>query len=195
MSIRILQDIVKRVETAINSLIAVQPELDDEYLEHGENAPVTISFEHHVIHEGYHYIATYSATLGAAATLRMLMVTPPEATADIHLFYEASNGLGGTWILYEDTATSNDGTPVTAVNSKRESPNTATLKVYHTPTVTSPGTALTTFISGSGNRGGGSDKRDSELILKPDTKYLLQFTADGNNTPAAANLLWYELLA
>lgn len=201
MSIRILQELVKRVETAItsvetkiNSLIAVQPELDEEYLEHGENAPITISFEHHMIHEGYHYIATFSATLGAAATLRILFVTPASTVADIHLFYEASNGLGGTWILYEDTTTTADGTVMTAVNSKRASTNTANLKIYHTPNVTSPGTALTTFIAGAGNRGGGEDKRDNEIILKPNTKYMLQFTADGNNTPAAANLLWYELL-
>lgn len=97
--------------------------------------------------------------------------------------------------LFEDVVTSADGALATTRNRNRNfSDNDSTLEIYEIPTVTDYGSRLYTFMLGAGKRSDGGSARDAEeILLKPNTKYVLQVT---EQNVAATNVNfafdWYE---
>lgn len=69
------------------------------------------------------------------------------------------------------------------------------MAIYEAPTVSVVGVLLQQwYIVGSKQSGGGGDGDDPfEMVLKPNTAYLLRATnSSGGSTDAAINLYWYE---
>ena len=156
------------------------------------SAAVVIDPAHHEIHEGDHYTCADFTDLGNGATYNVLLVTPDTASR-VHMTFQFATESEATVTLFEDTTTSNDGTPITCYNNRRDSVNTAALVLTHTPTITGDGTQLARGKSGSGKQVGGEIRGENEWILDQDSKYMLRIT----NDTALANwvswlLSWYE---
>ena len=153
-------------------------------------APIVISSEHHEIHCGDSYEATSNFTLGNGATRDFLIIVPNEAgTGQSQKLYhmlgkiEAESEISVT--LYEG-ADRIAGTSVSSFNRNRNSSNTDTLDISHTPTDgTTDGTAIWgPWRVGTGRASAGLLTRNNEFVLKNNTKYILkitnQITSDNN---------------
>jgi hypothetical protein len=160
-------------------------------------APIFIDIVHHTIHAGGHYTVTNSGSKDASGSLDLMLVTPPANLGEIHLECATSASNAGQYFLYEGVTTSNDGTAVTINNNKRTSLNQSACKAYHTPTVTATGTNLETHQVGASSgatRVGGTTESRNEYILKPETKYLLRYTATNNTTLISHTMAYYEVI-
>lgn len=158
---------------------------------------VTIDTEHHNIHDGIHYtIDDYAATVNIATPKNWLFKAPNTSTR-IHIFFRGEASQSGLWEFFEAPTTTANGTPLTAQNNDRNSPNAATLSVFKDPTVTVTGTRIfVTVVPATGtnqSRPGGINERRNELILKQGASYLLKFTAGVDATAVTIDVPWYEL--
>lgn len=153
-------------------------------------AVMVLDYAHHEIHEGDMYHVSGTATKGIGESYDLLFVTPDTARW-AHLVGVVI-GSGETAVTFYEGGTITGGTAVTPYNRNRNSENTPTTLVYHTPSVSDPGTALFTGTFGAGSRSGGEAREFDEWVLKRNTKYLLRMTsaATGNDLSWAIN--WYE---
>jgi hypothetical protein len=156
---------------------------------------VTMDISHHKIHEGNHYFVKGYVEFGATDSIDFVMTTP--ATGQIHLLFQIE-GTGETLVqVYENTAHSDDGTPVTVYNNNRQSSNTTSATVQSDPTVTGVGTLLASALFGVASNPsktfGGDTRRDDELILKQSEDYLFRITSNSNNNNIDYRATWYEV--
>ena len=159
-------------------------------------AGVTIDIEHHMVHESDHYyVEDYDNEVDILVPKQWLIVVP-DTSIRIHFFFDAFASGGGLWELYEDTTVTagNEGTPLTVFNNDRNSNNNCCLSVYSDPTVGVIGIQIHVhLLPSAGKQEGAISARQQEIILKNNTKYLIQFTPVANNTEAAINLEIYEV--
>lgn len=160
-------------------------------------ALVTVDAIHRQIHIGRLFEAGHYATgIANAGTVDILIVT---AINSPHVRFQIGASGAATAQLYEDVSASANGTAVSSFNRNRNSANTVTTTLFHTPTITNTGTALMLeYLPGgeaSGNRTVGSTLPTfEEWILKPATKYLVRITnVSGSAISAAANFAFYEI--
>jgi len=81
--------------------------------------------------------------------------------------------------FYEGVTFSAAGTAIASHNRDRESANTATMVITHTPTLTLDGTQLTDVYIPGGSKstaGGGQAASFNEWELSPNTAYLLRIS-------------------
>ena len=187
-------ELYARVNIINPSPIEVQTQLP---LDGSTNAPITIDYVHHELHDGDGYYITRAITLGDAGTDEILIVTPA-GTKHAHMLLAVS-GTGQTdFLLYED-ATRAGGTALTPRNRNRNYADASMLTVTHTPTGGAVGTLIAETLfgvdaGGGTNRqlsGGASDSR-SEFILKSNTKYLMAVTSGTADNRITIILDWYE---
>lgn len=151
-----------------------------------------VTYEHHEIHAGSSFTASYSADIGNGANLDIAIVTPDTA-AYAHMTYEFDVEAEADLKIYE-AATLTPGTAIAAYNRNRNSATAAAVSVTHTPTgITTGTTIIRDFHVGSGKTFGGGDRSAHEFILKRNTTYLLRL----NNATTGANYMaikldWYE---
>ena len=136
-----------------------------------------------------------------ASTASVYLELTTGATKEVHAAFGVSGSAGGHLYLYEAPTTTTGTNTVTIFNIKRTSSNTPEPTCVHTPTGISGGTLL----PWGGVVPGGADKtasggqmgnlgRSEELILKPSTKYLLQWTNDAAQAEDATLFIgFYEL--
>lgn len=160
------------------------------------NTIKTMDIVHYQTHSGKLYSAGYfNETVVDDGTLELLFQT---GSNPIHFTAHADVGGNSTAILYENCTFSNAGTSLTASNHRRSSTNTTTVTITHTPSITLNGTQInsTLFIpGGSGGKaiGASSEGFESEMILKPNTNYLLSIkNISGQTHPMAAHVTYYE---
>ena len=126
-------------------------------------------------------------------------------TGDLEVHLQSMNfnfGRGDIDVLaYEDTVTSNDGTPITTLfNTNRNSANTPLMTLFSAPTVTGVGTLIhTTWVvptaTGVGQSPAGitTDGNGEEWELKPNSKYMVRITnSSGATIDYRWELRWYE---
>lgn len=158
-------------------------------------ALINIDHAHHKVHSGSHYKAGYQDTsMVASDTIELLFVTP-DTTEWAHWKLVAQSTGEVVVAVYEGTTTSANGTAITRWNRNRNSVNTSSTLVYHTPTVTADGTKMVEkWIGSSGFRenSGGESRGDNEFILKQNTKYLVRLTAVSDDIKGAIGGDWYE---
>jgi len=151
-----------------------------------------VEYAHHEIHDGTSYTTNHTADISNGFNMDILLVTPDTTTYG-HMTYEIESELEMDFSLYEDTTTSNNGTTLNIYNRNRNSASTATLTASHTPTVTSVGTKIRTWHTGSKKDFGGGDRATHEIILKRNTKYLFRLTnSSGANNYMSAKIDFYE---
>lgn len=158
--------------------------------------PVTIDFDHHQVHEGETYTASYligSLANNASQDFRMTVGTATATSRTPHLVNEVIGDGAAEIYLYEG-GTVTGGTAIAAINRNRASLNAATMEVTHTPSVSALGTPLWIgVLTGSKNSVGSSERSLSEWVLKPSTTYLLRVTSKAaTGLKAVVRLDWYE---
>lgn len=156
---------------------------------------VTVDGAHHHLHEFELHQVTYGpAALANGATIdfRMVIGALTPTTRTPHLTMELDS-TGECWLyLYETPTTSANGTQLTTYNRNRNPtaivPN---MTIWQAPTVTVPGTLLSAWIVGSGEKSGGNNRDSIEWALAASTVYLARIVAKNANNICLRNI-WYE---
>lgn len=164
-------------------------------LDRTTNQPINIDYAHHEIHGGSSYYAIYSATLASAADLEIRFATG-SGPSKVHLEYEVTTTGSADITLFEGTSLAHVvGNVITAINRRRDSSNTSATTICHTPSGSGDGTQLTNTIllgTGIGGSSGGVHQGRKELILKPDTAYLIRVLSNANSNRTTVFMDWYE---
>lgn len=156
-----------------------------------------IQSAHGAIHSGELFEMT-DVTLGVnvATPKRYLLVTPNTSTR-IHVALLVESEPGITIEFFEDTIVTANGTELGEINHNRISTNVAELSVFEDPTVTTDGTILFTFRSGTstgGARIGDRIQEEDEYVLKQNTNYQVKITPISNGTNITTDISWYEVV-
>lgn len=162
------------------------------------SAIATMDVEHYEIHEGDHFFCSCVQAMAGNATIDYVLSI---GNKPAHLVFSIiGNDAGISGNTYENITANNDGTLVTPINNNRLSSNTSSIVNRLNPTGVNITNALILrpFRSGTGGtpsqRQSGSIERSREVILKPNTKYLIRTTNLSTSTNNVSfDFSWYEL--
>ena len=163
-------------------------------IDRATRALVGITYSHHEIHAGSHYLAKSYFSLAKNATFEFLIVTP-NSSKWAHMTASIGNSAGIiTATLYKDATYSAIGTEWTTWNRNHNFPNDNTTKIYLTPTITSTGTVVDSGSLGAGKKlGGGASRGEEEKVLAENTIYLVRIIEQNiANTIISWGFDWYE---
>jgi len=150
-----------------------------------------INHEHDEIHKGDHYFIEGFATLAAAATLYVKLVTPDTLKWSHFVWAIGSSAILET-NLYEDaTGGMTGGAGVTPINNNRNSANTSGIVITSGVTTNTGGTKISTVKFGSRSIGSSVSRAD-EIILKQNTVYCREFISGTNANIVNFKASWYE---
>ena len=155
-----------------------------------------IQSDHAYIHDGIGFSGLIE-TGSISAAYYIAFTTPAASTGKyVHLRPAtiSSDANSVKYVLYEgDTFTG--GTAVTAINKNRNSSTAAATTVKKGVTTTPAGDIIAGGIIGSGGRpqstAGGATGSEHEIVLKPDTDYILSLNPAGA-TNVFLDVFWYE---
>lgn len=158
----------------------------------------TMDVEHYEIHEGDHYFCSCVQAVAGSATIDYVLEIKAKP---VHLVFSVfGNDAGISGGTYENVVANEDGTVLLPHNNNRLSSNVATLVERLNPTgvVITNALLFRSFRSGTGGnpsqRQSGSVERSREVILKPNTKYLIRTTNLSTSTNNISfDFSWYEL--
>lgn len=166
--------------------------INEAYLDPSTGVFLDIDYTHHEIHEGYMFSYSEVTDVANSANRDLLIITP-DNLHQIHIVIKVETEAEAGIFCYEDTDTLSDGTPVTAFNRNRNSNRLPEADIYHSPTINSNGTLISTYHWGGGKSFGGEERTLNEWVLASNTKYLIRvtnFTVSDNQIAIA--LVWYE---
>lgn len=160
-------------------------------------ANVVIDYSHSKNHDGDFFFFSDSYTLAGSGVSNFVLEV---GAYDLHYVYSISaENAGFTFITYEDITANANGTLSTINNRNRTSINvsSAVLRLNPTNVVTTGKLILRKGQSGVGgapsSRTAGSVSDDDEIILRPNTKYLLRITnLSTSDNIININMKWYE---
>lgn len=159
------------------------------------NKLVAVDSVHYEVHEGKMYTAEYSASIANGNSVELLITVGED---EAHTSFGIAAGGQVTIYLFEGTAKT-AGTAITARNLNRTKSDAHTkVTVTHTPAGAGDGTAIINgrLLPGGASqttRIGGSARANSEMILRPNTKYLLRVTnTSGSGIDINPTLEYYE---
>jgi len=155
----------------------------------------TLDYAHWEIHSGSHYFYENYVELGNGG-IQSIEITTPDTTKWAHLLFSVHSDLTAIIELLEGPAAGTGGSEVTPVNNNRNSSNTSGLTVKTGVTAGAGGTSLMKRHIGSGTNPSsarpGEASRDSEILLKQNTIYLLKITSGAASNNVDYRLSWYE---
>ena len=156
----------------------------------------SISSDHAYVHKGYAFTAIVN-TGSISAAYDIAFKTPLVANAYVHWrpIGISSSANYVSFNLYEGDAFTS-GSTVTPINRNRNSSATSDMQTFVKGATVSPsGTIIQAGgIGTSGTptaRSGGGSAADQELVLKPNTSYVLTLVPAGATT-CILELFWYE---
>lgn len=157
-----------------------------------------IDFAHHEVHAGDHFFITSYVTRTAGEFLDICL-TAPDTTKHAHMFLDFHGSTMTEVLLNEITTNSNNGTSVTPHNSYRASATTSGIVVVTgTGCCTNTGNNLMKWKVGLGTSPAsklgatGGTKRESEIIMKQGSGYLVRLIAVTTASNINYTLQWYE---
>lgn len=161
---------------------------------------VVLSFEHYMVHDGGMYMASYYSTVTAASSDQFWIFTGAKDT-HVQIGVDAS---GQALVQMYEGATGTGafgaGMTVTCFNMYRNSANSCLAVCWHSNphSIAATTRLLYTDLILGGNKVntmiGASARRETELVLKPSTRYLVQVTNEAAATiTTAVNIQFYEL--
>jgi hypothetical protein len=103
----------------------------------------------------------------------------------------------GIFVIYENSNLESDGTSMPVLNHNRNSSNISSMTAFYNPVINSLGTKLNgenLLTGGSGNQASGDTSSfTNEIIIKPNTNYLLELeNTGGNNMDMTLAIRFYE---
>lgn len=154
---------------------------------------VAIDYPHHEIHAGDSFNCVFIKDIPNSGTMDMLFVVPDSAKLP-HLTISYDCEAEISLAVYRAPTTTGNGTEITVYNRNENSSNVAGVKVYHTPTVTTPGsTIIFSWHAGSGKAVGATERGSAERIMKRNTAYLFRITnITASDNHCAFRFDWYE---
>ena len=172
---------------------------------------IRIDFDHHEVHDGdtYH-VWVADDTMADNDTINIAFKTPVSTVKQIHMVVDVATKVGcQVKVLEAATWTAQTGTIFVPINLNRLSTNTSLILGNETTTAFTANevaygvtTILTTNattvdnidIYGAQPGRGGTQRGMTEMILKSDTKYIVEMTAEGASNMGLIKLRWYEYL-
>ena len=160
-------------------------------------AMITIPSEHMHTHEGETYILTYLIPHGSELANDGTAVLGFETgDKDIHAIWEVTVE-GTSHLLFKEGATITGGSSLTPKNKNRNGDDDdTTVTVTLAPTISVAGTALASYMAGSGKPsqgGGGAAGGRDEWVLKPNTTYTVELiNRSGGAILGGFSFEWYE---
>jgi len=158
----------------------------------------TITYEHHEIHAGSHFMICGFETLALNAQANFVIITP-NTTKWAHMTFAVEGTSQTEMYIYEGaTVTGGTGTAVTAYNNNRNSATTSTMTILKNPTTTADGTLI--YSQSKGLAGTTPSKasqegivgRDREIILKQNTAYIFRIISKDDDNIVAYCGDYYE---
>jgi hypothetical protein len=159
-------------------------------------AIATVEWGHHMSHMGRMFEFFIEDTDMDNAEVKNILIVTGEKSPHLTIEIEALGGQVAV-ALFEDTATSNNGTEQNVFAINRVSVKTPFAKVFVDPTITSDGTALPVrrilgFAQGS-SKINSAIKFGAERIWKPNSKYLIRLTSAADNVAITIASDFYEV--
>lgn len=163
------------------------------------NSLISISHDHHKIHEADKFYAHVKETLATLTTKRITFKTP----ADTYIHYQRSGVSTSadkvSINFYEGGVVDQEGTEISISNRDLNSEKVSGVELRIDDTYTNVGTKLDAFCSylpGSEGVGqtkvGGSSSGGEEIILKPDTVYVYEIVnGSASDNTITINFSWY----
>lgn len=158
-----------------------------------------ISSDHAYIHKGMAFTALID-TGSISSAYHVAFTTPTDASGKyIHwrpIGITSSSNYVDITLKEETSYTIAGGTDVTPINRNRNSTATSAMQSFKAG-VTNAGTGTIIDLTGIGSTGGffslsgGADGANEELLLKPNTDYVLTITPSGVTT-CNLKLFWYD---
>ena len=160
-------------------------------------AVTTIDYEHHEIHEGKHFKGGYGVSDDSLQTddIVSILFTTSDTNIWAHWSLTATATGYAKIELYENPTITASGTSVTIWNRNRNSSNSPTVILSHSPTTSGSGTKMVTkMIGGTGFKTtiGDEHRGHSEFILKQNEQYMVVGTALADNVSIQIGGDWYE---
>ena len=182
------------IKTTLDGTAHVQHVNLDSPLDSSTGALETITYPHHEVHAGSHFMYTDSVELAAAATQDYLITTPNTAKWAHMTFYLDGSAIT-QWQLFEG-ADRNGTTLQTVGNNNRNSATESTVTIHKGQSGgTTDGTQLWLYKGGSATnqaRTGTDAGNSEEIILKQNTKYILRTTSGTDGNLTNMRLEYYE---
>lgn len=155
-------------------------------------ATYTLAAEHGLIHEGRGFFLSHKTVVAANSTYDILFSI---SSNYVHLMSHTviTTTSPGELCLFESATVSASGTPLTLLNSYRESSITSNSLAFSEPTVSSVGNLIDCdFITGGRFEGGISTAVSAEWVLKLNTNYLFRYS-NASASAADANFSIFYL--
>jgi hypothetical protein len=148
-----------------------------------------MDFEHHQIHEGESFIAVLEQLSIGTGTVKFVVTVPVGSMP--HMVISVDTYEGSCIVRKYHTATFTGGTAMAKINRNRNSINAAAITITSGVTSTN-GTLFESFIAGSGKTSGGSQRSQSEIVLKSNSIYRFDVVGLSQTTQAIIRFNWYE---
>ena len=171
-----------------------------------------IEGEHDRIHEGVSFtVNLVDISMGDGDTINIAFKTP-NTLKRLHMIMDWSTLAGGHLELIEAPTWGNQtGTSIAIINRYRGSTVTSGLEhdldttafVAESKVSANVTTILTTnattvqasyLFSAASNKGAAESRGRAEFLLKPNTQYVIKYTADGGSNAGFVKLSWYEYI-
>lgn len=155
-------------------------------------AQAAIEYEHLEIHEGNSYVTGSEANVGNAGSIVFFIQTPNNSSFS-HVLMHSESQAEASRTFCEGVAISASGEELTAYNRNRTSTNTAGMKVFYQPTISTPGTCLQHVHWGTAKKAGAEQRSENEWILNSGTGYSIVLVNETSSVNVINNWInWYE---
>ena len=171
--------IVGRDAEGINKLI----------LTNGNGELITMDIDHHDIQKGNHYYFTNNSLVGSGDSVKYVFITPHDSVSNkkAFLLFDVT-GSGITQVRVYEGVNDSVHALQTNFNNNRNSSDTSVCKIYLGSTYSDSASTLIYNTKGGSSSGmfraAGLSRIESEIILKPNTKYKMLI-----NSSTASNLI------
>ena len=168
-------------------------------------APIGIDVGHHEIHEGDSFVIDTVDESMADGDVLSLAFKTPVAGKRIHMLVEGIfKGAGHMEITEDSTWAAGSGTQLSLYNRERNSTGSSILLENTTggfvandamvlnSSSYAVGTIIHSFYVFADRKTGGEARAVDELVLKPNTEYMILMEADVGTNAAHMTLNWYE---
>ena len=154
----------------------------------------TMSYPHAELHAGRHFFLADTFSLDANDTLDYC-IFQTDTTRWAHMLWNV-NSTKGLIIHITEAATFSGGTAVTPVNNNRNSSNASILTITSACTETVAGDTIYSKQIGDATNPNsgipGAESRDTEIIYKQNTKYIVKMKSLANSNVVSIGPEWYE---
>jgi len=157
---------------------------------HWDGSYIGINFPHFENHEGSSFLFSYVFNNVSSGAVYNFLVNANGVQP--HVISEFNFSTDVTFTLIEGANVTANGTLQPSICKNRPVNKTSNVNIYYNPTFTG-GTTLLQYRKGNtGLKSILENRDDGEIILIPNTNYILRITINNNGTSGSFVMNWYE---